>query len=106
MSTPSRPFVTIDDPITIVEPHRVLLEWVEAVHRDTFTVRSYQGTKGPPAAGVYRHDTEGTTWARGHHLPDSDVVVALRAATRLGRVHEEAREATASWTDLITWRRS
>lgn len=80
MSTSSRPLVTIDDEITVVEPHRVLLEWVEIVERQGFRVRSRRGGQGDE---VYNHDQEGVTWARGHHLPDSDVVVALRAATSL-----------------------
>lgn len=75
MSEPRRPLVTIDDPITIIEPHRVLLEWVDAVSREHFIVRSHNKN--------YHHDAEGTTWARGHHLPDSEVVVALRAAVSL-----------------------
>ncbi len=75
MSVPSKHLVTIDDPVTIIESHRVLLEWVEEVKREVFVVRSFGDS--------YRHDAEGTTWARGHHLPDSEVVIALRAATSL-----------------------
>lgn len=87
MSTPTRPLVTIDDPVTIIEPHRVLLEWVDQVHRDGFYVRSLTSgshiTIGTLEKERIRHDQEGTTWARGHHLPDSEVVVALRAAASL-----------------------
>lgn len=83
----SRPLVTIDDPVTIIEPHRVLLEWVEAVNRDGFIVRSQSEQT---YASNHRHDAEGTTWARGHHLPESATVIALRAAASLG-VHEEEK---------------
>jgi len=88
MSTPRRPLVTIDDPVTIIEPHRVLLEWVEEVRRDVFHTRA-QEDRG------YRHDQEGVVWARGHHLPDSEVVTALRAATSLN-VPEETRKPGVS----------
>ena len=87
MSALTRPLVTIDDPVTIIEPHRVLLEWVDQVHREGFYVRSTTSgshiTIGALEKNRYRHDREGTTWARGHHLPDSEVVVALRAAASL-----------------------
>lgn len=97
MSAPSRPLVTIDDPVTIIEPHRVLLEWVDQVHREGFYVRSTTSgshiTIGALEKNHYRHDAEGTTWARGHHLPDSEVVIALRAATSL--VPQEAPALSA-----------
>jgi len=87
MSAPTRPLVTIDDPVTIIEAHRVVLEWVDQIHRAGFYVRSQ--TRDASRITIaeldksYRHDQEGTTWARGHHLPDSEVVVALRAAASL-----------------------
>lgn len=86
MSTPTRPLVTIDDPVTIIEPHRVLLEYVDEVHRDRFYVRS-QRDGAQPRIGI-GHDGEGVVWARGHHLPDSEVVGALRAAAGLEAAKE------------------
>lgn len=87
MSAPTRPLVTIDDPITIIEPHRVLLEWVEIVERQGFRVRSRRG--GQVADPVYSHDQEGVVWARGHHLPDSEIVGALYAAAALEHARED-----------------
>jgi len=68
------PRVQIDDPITHVAGPAVILEVVEAVQRDVF-----MSTTGR----VFRHDQEGTAWARGYFLPETDEVKALRAAAAM-----------------------
>lgn len=66
--------VNIDDPITYVEGPLTILDHVEAVQREMFTSGGHR---------IFRHDAEGANWLRGHYLPSSDAVKALKAATAM-----------------------
>lgn len=70
--------VTIDDPITRVFDKHLSLETVERVDRDVFYTSVSSIT--------LEHAAEGVTWLRGYHLPDSEQVLAARAARALSPV--------------------
>src|SRR5690349_13754965 len=71
-----KPFVTIDDPITFLFENKAsVCDIVEMVTRDGFVT----------AAGGFQflHADEDKTWVRGHHLPNSEAVKALKATAAM-----------------------
>ena len=81
-------YVQIDDKITRVTPDYTICETVESVTREGFA------TKSAPGLTSLRHASEGITWVRGWHLPDSEEVKAARVAQSLDENKEQAQTST------------
>lgn len=75
--------VHIDDPITFLcNGQASVCDVVNSVDRAGFLTESMQS---------FKHADEDKTWVRGHHLPDSDAVRALKAAAAMSETPTDPR---------------